>query len=254
MKKDFSKIRILSLFLFFAAIPQFIQARKSNSQILLANSTTFETNNTKVKMHRGINIGNALEAPNEGDWGVVIKDEYFKIIKEAGFDTVRIPIRWSNHAENAPPYKIDDNFFKRVDWVVNKSLEQGLITIINIHHYEEIMQKPEEHEERFLALWKQISEHYKNYPDTLYFELLNEPNGALTSDIWNKFIEESVSIIRKTNPSRKIIIGPTNWNSVYKLKELEIPEGDKNIIVTFHFYTPFEFTHQGAEWVNPSPP
>ena len=105
MKKDFSKIRILSLFLFFAAIPQFIQARKSNSQILPANSTTFETNNTKVKMHRGINIGNALEAPNEGDWGVVIKDEYFKIIKEAGFDTVRIPIRWSNHAENAPPYK-----------------------------------------------------------------------------------------------------------------------------------------------------
>ena len=105
------------------------------------------------KMYRGINLGNALEAPKEGQWGVIIKDEYFRIIREAGFDTVRIPIRWSAHAEDYPPYKIDDEFFMRVDWVVNKSLEQGLITIINIHHYQEIMLDPAGHKKRFLALW-----------------------------------------------------------------------------------------------------
>lgn len=249
MKRNFDVLLPLIFLLF---VTSQVALAGSNNKILL--TSTSEVGDRKVEMHRGINIGNALEAPNEGDWGVIIKDEYFRIIKEAGFDTVRIPIRWSNHAETTPPYKIDENFFKRVDWVVNKSLEQGLITIINIHHYNEIMEKPEEHKERFLALWKQISEHYKNYPDTLYFELLNEPNGKLTGDIWNEFIKEAVSIIRKTNPSRKIVIGPANWNSVYKLKELKIPEGDKNIIVTFHFYTPFEFTHQGAEWVSPSPP
>ena len=101
------------------------------------------------RMYRGINLGNALEAPKEGQWGVIIKDEYFRIIREAGFDTVRIPIRWSAHAEDDPPYKIDDEFFMRVDWVVNKSLEQGLITIINIHHYEEIMQDPVGHQKTF---------------------------------------------------------------------------------------------------------
>jgi len=52
----------------------------------------------KSGMRRGINIGNALEAPREGEWGVYIRDEYFRIIKEAGFDTVRIPIKWSAHA------------------------------------------------------------------------------------------------------------------------------------------------------------
>ncbi|HPU43798.1 MAG TPA: hypothetical protein PLS98_06260, partial [Dictyoglomaceae bacterium] len=50
-----------------------------------------------VSMQRGVNMGNALEAPKEGEWGVVIKDEYFKLIKEAGFDHVRIPIKWSAH-------------------------------------------------------------------------------------------------------------------------------------------------------------
>lgn len=209
---------------------------------------------SEIGMRRGINIGNALEAPTEGEWGVYIKDEYFKIIREAGFDTVRIPIRWSAHADQNPPYKIDDDFFIRVDHVVNKALEQSLIVVINIHHYEEIMQDPMKHEERFIALWRQIAEHYKDYPENLYFELLNEPSGVLTSDIWNELLANAIRIIRETNPERKIVVGPVDWNSVHRLKDLMIPEVDENIIVTFHLYTPFEFTHQGAEWVSPSPP
>jgi len=204
-------------------------------------------------MMRGINIGSALEAPREGEWGVYIMDEYFSIIKNAGFDTVRIPIRWSAHAEEYPPYRIYDEFFQRVDHVVNVSLRQGLITIINIHHYEEIMSEPEKHRNRFLSIWRQIAEHYSNYPENLYFEILNEPHSALTAEIWNSLMKEAVEIIRESNPSRKIIIGPADWNSVYKLKDLKLPD-DKNIIVTFHFYTPFEFTHQGAEWASPAPP
>ncbi|MBS7639644.1 glycoside hydrolase family 5 protein, partial [Candidatus Bathyarchaeota archaeon] len=193
-------------------------------------------------MRRGINIGNALEAPREGAWGVYIRDEYFSIIKEAGFDNVRIPIRWSAHAEEKPPYKIHEEFFRRVDHVVGKALEQNLTVIINIHHYEEIMEKPLEHRDRFLALWKQISEHYSNYPENLYFELLNEPHKALTSELWNEFLIRAISIIRETNPTRKIVVGPVNWNSVYSLRDLVLPD-DRNIMVTFHFYTPFEFTH-----------
>ncbi|MEM3145805.1 MAG: glycoside hydrolase family 5 protein [Thermoproteota archaeon] len=206
-----------------------------------------------LKMSRGINIGNALEAPREGEWGVYIMDEYFSIIKNAGFDTVRIPIRWSAHAEEKPPFKISEAFFNRVDHVVNVSLKQNLITIINIHHYEEIMYELEKHRERLISLWRQIAEHYKDYPESLYFELLNEPHGDLTDDVWNSLVEELVKTIRESNPTRKIIIGPTDWNSVYKLKDLRLPK-DENIIVTFHFYTPFEFTHQGAEWVKPTPP
>lgn len=207
----------------------------------------------KIPISRGINIGNALEAPIEGQWGVVIKDEYFKLIKEAGFDHVRIPIRWSAHAELKFPYTIDSSFFNRVDHVVNEALKNGLYVILNIHHYEEIMREPEKHKERFLKLWEQISKHYENYPERLWFELLNEPCNRLTSSLWNQYLKEAINLIRKTNRTRKIIVGPTDWNSIYKLRELEIPN-DPNIIVTFHYYNPFLFTHQGAEWVSPSPP
>jgi endoglucanase len=202
---------------------------------------------------RGVNMGNALEAPSEGQWGVVIRDEYFKLIRGAGFDHVRIPIKWNAYADYKPPYTINSYIFERVDHVVNEALKNGLYVIINIHHYEEIMREPEKHKERFLKLWEQISRHYQNYPESLYFELLNEPCSYLTSDLWNQYLKEAIKVIRKTNPIRKIIVGPTDWNSIYKLRELEIPD-DPNIIVTFHYYNPFQFTHQGAEWVNPSPP
>lgn len=208
----------------------------------------------KLPIRRGVNLGNALEAPFEGQWGVVIKDEYFSLIKNAGFDHVRIPIRWNAYAEYKPPYRISPFIFKRVDHVISEALKNNFYIIINIHHYEEIMQDPEKHKERFLKLWEQISEYYKNYPESLYFELLNEPCMNLRSNLWNEYLMEAIKIVRKTNPTRKIIVGPTDWNSLFKLNELRIPQDDKNIIVTFHYYNPFNFTHQGAEWVNPSPP
>ncbi len=114
---------------------------------------------------RGINLGNALEAPKEGQWGVVLKEEYFKLIKEAGFDSVRIPIRWSAHALTEKPYTIEQNFFERVDWAVKNALFRGLFVIINMHNYDEIYENPKEHSERFLALWQQIAEHYSNCPE-----------------------------------------------------------------------------------------
>ncbi|MEM1990881.1 MAG: glycoside hydrolase family 5 protein, partial [Candidatus Bathyarchaeia archaeon] len=248
MKK--SGLKIFILFPVLIVVLCFVVLGNAYCGQLPANGHYMEPT---LKMKRGINIGNALEAPKEGMWGVYIKDEYLSIIREAGFDTVRIPIKWSAHAEEEPPYKIDEDFFSRVDHVVSKALEQNLIVVLNIHHYDEIMQDPRGHKDRFLALWRQISEHYKNYPENLYFELLNEPHDSLTSELWNEFLLDAIRIIRETNPIRKIVVGPSNWNNVYNLKDLILP-GDRNIIVTFHFYTPFEFTHQGAEWIDSPPP
>src|SRR5438094_3837977 len=84
---------------------------------------------------RGINLGNALEAPKEGDWGVTLKAEYFKAIKEAGFQTVRLPVKWSAHAKAEAPYTIDAKFAERVDWAVDQALANKLNIVVNVHHY-----------------------------------------------------------------------------------------------------------------------
>lgn len=203
-----------------------------------------------ARLGRGVNLGNAFEAPNEGDWGVTLQEEYFALIERGGFDSVRIPIRWSAHAASQAPYTIDPAFFERIDWAVDQALARELLAIINMHHYEEIFADPEGEHDRFLALWRQIAEHYQGYPPELLFEILNEPHDALTPSRWNALLAEALGVIRETNPTRAVVVGPLNWNNVDALGSLQLPEGDRHLIVTFHYYEPFRFTHQGAEWVN----
>lgn len=203
---------------------------------------------------RGVNLGNALDAPSEGEWGVVLKDEYFDLVKKAGFNSIRLPVRWSAHAMTNAPYTIDADFMKRVDWAVSNALSRHLPVILNIHHYRETYADPGSHKERVLALWKQIAEHYKGYPDMLLFELMNEPKDKLDASTWNVWLKESLAVVRQSNPNRTVIIGPGDSNIIEYLKFLDIPKSDRNIIVTIHYYSPLKFTHQGADWITKGDP
>jgi endoglucanase len=204
------------------------------------------------RLGRGVNLGNALEAPHEGEWGVTLQEEYFQLIADRGFDSVRIPIRWSSHASPDAPYTIDPSFFERVDWAVENALSRDLVAVINFHHYEEIFTDPRGHEERFLGLWQQVAKHYQDYPQELIFEILNEPHDKLNAIYWNQLLVKALNTIRETNPERFVIIGPPKWNAVNQLGYLDLPDEDRNIIVTFHYYEPYHFTHQGAEWAEGS--
>jgi endoglucanase len=188
-----------------------------------------------------------LEAPNEGEWGLFVREEYFDLIKDAGFDFVRLPVRWNTHAREAWPFTIEPSFFTRVDRVVNWALERGLTIIVDFHHYEEMMRDPWSHKDRYLGIWKQVAEHYQDYPSNVLFELLNEPNDQLNASLWNQYLAESLALVRETNPLRDVVIGPARWNAYDWVSTLDLPE-DEHLIVTFHYYLPFQFTHQGAEW------
>jgi endoglucanase len=202
------------------------------------------------KLGKGVNLGNALEAPKEGDWGVVLQEHYFQRIREAGFDTVRVPIKWSAHAGHEPPYAIDEAFFRRIDWVVDQALKYKLNVVINMHHYDEIYQDPDSHRDRFIAMWEQIALRYRNKPDNVYFEPLNEPNGALDADKWNELLRDVLKSVRNIDRRHTLVVGGTEWNSIPALLDLDIPAEERNIVVTFHLYEPHFFTHQGAEWMS----
>ena len=201
-----------------------------------------------LNLQRGVNMGNMLEAPNEGEWGLFVQEEYFDLIKEAGFDFVRLPVRWNAHAEQEWPYRIESSFFARVDEVVNWALQRDLAVIVDFHHYEEMMWDPWSNKDRFLGIWKQVAEHYQEYPSTVLFELLNEPNDQLDASLWNQYLVEALTIVRETNPTRDVVIGPVSWNAFDWISTLDVPN-DEHLIITFHYYLPFQFTHQGAEWV-----
>jgi endoglucanase len=198
---------------------------------------------------RGVNFGNVLEAPQEGAWGLRLQPEYFPLIKKAGFNHVRIPIRWSAHAAAEPPYTIDPAFFARVDWAIDQALKNDLAAVINVHHYEEMDKEPDKHLPRLISLWKQIAQHYRDRPAQVVFELYNEPHDKLTDERWQQAFPPVLAAVRESNPHRAVVLGPASWNNLDHLAKLHLPEQDRMLIATFHYYSPFDFTHQGATWV-----
>ncbi|MDR0941839.1 MAG: cellulase family glycosylhydrolase [Bacteroidales bacterium] len=215
-----------------------------------AQTHAFEMNS---RLGMGINLGNVFEAPTLGGWGVDVDTSYFKEIKEKGFSSLRIPVRWSAHADEEAPYAIHQYFMDTIQWAVDLALANGLVAVINIHHYEDMMEEPEAHKARFLALWEQIANEFQHYSDSVYFELFNEPNTNFTSTLWNEYLAEALAVVRKTNPTRMVIIGTAEWGGVSGLQQLVLPN-DENIILTLHYYEPFKFTHQGADWTGQTLP
>jgi endoglucanase len=199
---------------------------------------------------RGVNLGNALEAPSEGAWGVTLREEYFELIHQAGFNAVRLPIRWDAHAAENAPYTIDPVFFARVDRVLNWALRRDLAVIVDFHNYPKLMADPQGQRERYLALWEQIAGHYRDYPTAVVFELLNEPNDRFDAAAWNEIGSAALQVVRQSNPNRNVVLGGAGWNAYDQLQYLQLPENDRHLIATFHYYNPFEFTHQGAEWAD----
>jgi endoglucanase len=203
-------------------------------------------------------MGNHLEAPNEGDFGRPINDTDFAAIAAEGFETVRLPVRWSNHADTNAPYAIDPDFMARVIEVVDQARAAGLRVVLDLHHYSDpqgdIYENPELEAPRLAGIWRQVGDQFSSYPDdVLWFELLNEPSVNLTNRNLLSILNPALAEIRVSNPTRPVVVGGEGFSSIRSLATLPIPN-DPYIIATFHYYDPFFFTHQGAPFITPVPP
>jgi endoglucanase len=199
-----------------------------------------------AQIGRGVNILGYDKAFWQDHTKGRFKESYFKMIKDAGFSSVRVNLYPFSHMDSH--YKIDPEWLETLDWVVSKGLGADLMIILDLHEFTAMADNPEAKKEMFLSFWKQVAPRYKDKSEKVIFEILNEPNQKLTADMWNVFLVDAMKIIRESNPNRTLIIGPGNWNGIESLNTLKLPENDRNIIVTVHFYHPMRFTHQGAPW------
>ncbi len=201
-----------------------------------------------VQMRKGINLGNTHESPTEATWGNPKAQEYyFDMYRDAGFNTVRIPVRWDNYTDRQSPYKIQDAWLSRIEEVVDWGLERDLWIVINAHHDNWIKDNySTSNKARFDSIWSQIATHFAGKSEKLIFEVLNEPHGMTKAD--NDDMHARVlSIIRKNNPTRLVIFQGNNWGSSGDLINAAIPDpDDKYLIGSFHSYDPWPFGLEGT--------
>ena len=216
-----------------------------------------------ASLGRGVNFGNMLDAPREGDWSRRARDVDIDRVAEAGFATIRLPVRFSNHADAEPPYRLDPDFMARIDHIVDRAVADHLSIILDFQAYRQIYGEPLDPnesavepglvEERFVALWAQLAEHFHDRPKQVLYELLNEPHGTLTPDRWNALLRRTLAAVREHDPERMVLVGPGESNIAQYLGKLDLPD-DPALIVTIHDYAPTAFTFQGANWMEHPPP
>ncbi len=200
-------------------------------------------------MH-GINLGNYLEVPPGEHWNEIYSVNDFAFMRAEGFDHVRVPVGWQHYTGPAPDFTISTEIFAKADRAVTNALNNHLAVIINVCHFNAFTTNPASQTDKLLAIWRQLAVHYEKFPDSLAFELLNEPNAAATTQVMNPIYARLIAEIRQTNPHRTIFVQPGNWGGINELKNLVLPP-DNNVIVSVHCYEPFHFTHQGATWAGP---
>ena len=169
-------------------------------------------------------------------------------ISSLGIDHIRLG--FDQIVLEKAPYEYRAEIFDILHNFVNWCRKHNLGIVLNMHkalgNYCDILEEKglfadPELQNRFIALWLKIEDKFSNEP-SIMFELLNEVVNA-TSDDWNALANKAIQSIRQKNPSRKIIVGCTEWNNPPALPHLRIWD-DENIIYTFHCYAPHEFTHQ----------
>ena len=202
-----------------------------------------------------INLGNTLEVGKTNDLGEgAVTAADFKRIRAAGFDTIRIPVRFDDRSQSKPPYTIDPVWLDHVQKTVAQALHEQLKVILDSHHFEPIHSDPLATQPWHTAVWAQIAPRFADYPtDRLWFELENEPHGKFDDRNLRAVLDPALAAVRKTNPTRPVIIGGQKWSGIDSLATLTLPD-DPNVYPTFHYYDPFEFTHQGANWAAPNVP
>ena len=195
--------------------------------------------------HRGVNV-----LGYDPYWKDVTKRRFqwrhFAEIRRAGFDHVRLVLQAFSHMDAQD--RLDPVWLAKLDDAVREAQKAGLGVIVDEHDFNACSQDLELCRTRLSAFWQQVAPRFAQAPRNVAFELLNEPHDKLNGEPWNILFAQVLGIVRQTNPTRIVVVGPTHWNSLKDLPLLQLPT-DPNLLVTFHYYEPFHFTHQGAGWV-----
>nr|CAB92326.1 endoglucanase 5A [Piromyces sp. 'equi'] len=231
------------------------------------------------EMNFGWNLGNTLDAEctswmnyekdpigSETCWGnPKTTEDMYKILMDNQFNVFRIPTTWTGHIGEAPDYKINEKWMKRVHEIVDYPYKNGAFVILNIHHeswnhaFEETV---EEAKVELAKVWAQIAEEFKDYDEHLIFEGQNEPRKNDTPVEWNGGDQEGWDVVNamnavfmKTvrssggnNAKRHLMIPPyaaaCNQNS---FDHFDFPEDDDKVIASVHAYSPYNFALNNGE-------
>ena len=207
-------------------------------------------------LRKGVNItgwfAQASGGYNREHLETFITSDDIWLIRHMGFDHVRLGVDPEanlfhfDQADAIPPESLG-----YLDEAVKKIVDQGLAVIIEPHAEHQFKEgfARDDFVDRFADFWRALAQHFSALdPDKVFFEVLNEPNFP-QKHRWYGIQARLLAAIREGAPRNTVILVGDQDDSIEGLLALE-PVRDPNVIYAFHYYDPYIFTHQGADWAD----
>ena len=207
----------------------------------------------------GWNLGNALESSGgETNWGnPKTTQAMIKAVADAGFNAIRIPVRWTEQLSDAQNMVVKDTWLARVKEIVDWALAENMYVIINTHHEAWLDRNPfyskqQENNQKLHALWTCIATYFRDYGEKLIFAGTNEttvdwsaPNTEQQT-VQNSYNQTFVDAVRDTggkNYYRNLVVQTFACSPYFGLNGLTIPTDkvEERLSVEFHYYDPYEY-------------
>ena len=182
-------------------------------------------------------------------------DADLKLIHDMGVLSVRLVLSPTFFYQTETPATLNPNMIGFLDKAVDRILAHDLAVVIDMHDQDKAAWEGNpKYVDGFMVFWPTLAKHYaeRNGPDIdrVYFEIVNEPNFQVAETRWAEIQTRWVTAMREVVPQHTLIVTGPNWGGIAGLTKLK-PLADPNVVYSFHFYDPMQFTHQGATWAGP---
>ena len=192
------------------------------------------------------------EGSGKAYWENYMTDADLKLLHDIGVLSVRLVISPTYFYQIADPATLNPDMIGYLDKAVDRLLAADLGVVIDMHDQDkDAWQFNANYVDGFMTFWPTLAKRYANRdPDRVIFEMLNEPTFSNDAERWAKIQQRWVQAMRQAVPNHTLIVTGNDWGGISGLLRLP-PLADKNLVYSFHFYDPMEFTHQGATWAGP---
>lgn len=212
-----------------------------------------------ARLAKGVNLSYWLWLSPTGDFDPnAITERDMQLLQAAGMTHIRLPFEPEKLMEGLDnPSQMKQTYLDEMDRAVTMALKYNLAVILDPHPLDGLrynMATDDAYVERMAVLWQSFAAYFSRYdPEMVFLETMNEPafvqylEREAAFDRWQQVQNLLVAALRAGAPNHTIIVKGDEWENIESLTQIEIYE-DRNVVYNIHFYEPYIFTHQGADW------
>ncbi len=186
---------------------------------------------------------------------------------EMGFNCIRFGLNYKQFENDEKPGSWKESGFDWLDANIGwaRAHDVGLILVMMIPQggYQSNLQgdalwNVKANQDRMTALWAEIARRYADEPAVFGYALLNEPTVTNGIGQWKSLAARLLAAVRAVDRNHLVVVerilgdksrGADSHNVDQNGEMNFFLLDDPNVLYEFHFYLPFPFTHQNADWM-----